>query len=103
MRTPEGVPYSEPTTSRLAAESMARHAPNLREHVFAAIVEAGAEGRTTDELEVRLGLSHQTCSPRVTDLARRGRIRASGTRPTRSGRAAKVWVIAIAEGSSSNA
>jgi hypothetical protein len=97
MKTSAGVPYSEPRTSHAAAETMARPAPMLRERVFAAIVAAGAEGRTTDELEAHLGLSHQTCSPRVNELAHLDRIRASGMRKTRSGRAAKVW---RAEGSS---
>jgi len=94
MRTPDGVPHSDHTTSRVAAESMARPAPIMRERVFATIAEVGAEGCTTDELEVLLGLAHQTCSPRVNELAHLGRIRASGTRRTRSGRAAKVWRIA---------
>jgi hypothetical protein len=92
MRTPEGVPYANDTTSRLAAESMARPAPILRERVFVAIADAGEGGYTTDELEALLGLAHQTCSPRVNELARRGRIRANGTRKTRRGRAAIVWV-----------
>jgi predicted transcriptional regulator len=100
MRTEAGLPYSEPTTGRAAAESMARAAPMVRERVYAAIEATGADGCTTDELEQRLGLAHQTCSPRVTELARQGRIVVRGTRKTRSGRMAKVWVIAKLEGSS---
>ena len=103
MRTSAGLPFSEPTTSRLAAESMGRAAPPIRNRVRAAIAAAGDNGHTTDELEGLLGLAHQTCSPRVNELAHRGEIRASGTRRTRSGRTAKVWIIAIAEGGSSNA
>lgn len=61
---------------------------------------AGALGRyarigaTCDELELTLALSHQTCSARVREMARRGMIKDSGrTRPTRTGRQAIVWQI----------
>lgn len=46
---------------------------------------------TCDELEQRLQLTHQTCSAAVNQLMNAGAIRAHGARPTRSGRAARVW------------
>lgn len=60
----------------------------IRSQVFDAIVESPA---TCDELEVRLGLTHQTCSAAVNNLMNEGRIVADGTRKTRSGRSARVW------------
>lgn len=48
---------------------------------------------TCDELEQRLTLSHQTASASVNHLMRAGILVASGSRPTRSGRRARVWEI----------
>lgn len=49
---------------------------------------------TCDEIEARLNLTHQTASASINGLMRHGAIVASGARPTRSGRAARVWVVA---------
>jgi DNA-binding Lrp family transcriptional regulator len=69
----------------------------LQGDVLDAVRRAGQHGRTCDELEVELGLSHQTCSARVYELARRGWLIASGAkRLTRSQRLAVVWVTARA-------
>jgi hypothetical protein len=52
-------------------------------------------GATVDELEKKLNLSHQTCSPRVLELRQKGLVVDSGKRRlTRSGRRARVWVHA---------
>ena len=51
-------------------------------------------GKTCDELEVALGMSHQTCSARCSDLARAGLIIRTGEkRPTRTGSPAAVYTI----------
>lgn len=69
----------------------------LQGDVLDAVRRAGKRGRTCDELEVQLGLSHQTCSPRVYELARRGWLINSGAkRLTRGQRLAIVWVTARA-------
>ena len=52
---------------------------------------------TCDELEQMLGLTHQTCSASVNNLMNKGLIIASGYRPTRSGRSARVWKCADSE------
>jgi len=52
---------------------------------------------TCDELEQRLGLSHQTCSASVNNLMNVGLIVAYGYRKTRSGRSARVWEVAKSE------
>jgi Fic family protein len=54
----------------------------------------GAEGLTCDEAERLLGLSHQTCSARFSELKRDKLLAPTGTlRPTRSGAKARVMVI----------
>lgn len=81
-------------TSKEAAESIAKDTGRLRLLVLEEIRDA-AGGLTCDEIEIRLELTHQTCSPRVNELMRSGRIRDSGVRrKTRGGRNAAVWVLA---------
>jgi len=49
-------------------------------------------GLTCEELEVLSGLSHQTCSARLSELRREGKIKiVVGTRKTRSGSPAAVY------------
>lgn len=90
-------------TSEAAAESMRDSASTLRDKVFDLIsasdppvfgVVPTSHGLTCDEIEERTGLRHQTASARVYELAKAGRIVPSGTRRTRSGRQANVWVVA---------
>ena len=85
-------PFSNPTTSYAAARSMTARVPNIRERVFSLIKASG--GMTADAIEAELGMSHQTVSARVNELARLGQIHDSGRRrPTRSGRNAIVWSV----------
>jgi hypothetical protein len=62
--------------------------------VLAYIESCGERGATCDEAELALGMSHQTASARISEMSRRFlTICDSGvTRPTRSGRAAIVYV-----------
>lgn len=48
---------------------------------------------TCDEAEKRLGMSHQTCSARFSDLKREGKIEPTTKRKTRSGSTAMAWRI----------
>lgn len=78
-------------TSRDARSSI--DSGELRARVLAAVKSSGGVGRTCDELEIELGMTHQTCSARVCELMKRGDIVDSRrTRKTRSGRAATVWI-----------
>jgi predicted transcriptional regulator len=78
------------TTSRDAAKSIEDVAGKLRRAVFKVIWES--KGMTCDEVEVALGMRHQTASARVCELHQKGHIIDSGKRrPTRSGRDAIVW------------
>lgn len=88
------VPFvSNSATSEDAARSMVKPAAADRERVFAAISFAGRRGMTCDELEVALGMRHQSASARINDLQRERRIIASvRRRKTRSGRYAYVYL-----------
>jgi len=80
-------------TSEAAARSMDATAPSLRLDVLMAIQAAGNRGLTDDEIEVKLGLRHQTASARRRELVQAGLVLDSRQRrPTRSGRQASVWI-----------
>lgn len=84
-------PHEAPATSREAAESIAPVVNHLQQVALDAILDAGRYGATDDEIEVATGMKHQTASARRRELYLMGIIRSTGTRPTRSGRKAKVW------------
>jgi predicted HTH transcriptional regulator len=48
-------------------------------------------GQTCEELESETLLSHQTCSARLSELRREGKIKIVGTRKTRSGSSAAIY------------
>lgn len=82
-------------TRRDAYRAISPHAPNMREQVFAFIQESG--GATCDEVEVALGMRHQTASARLNELANAGRVYASDVRrATRSGMDAAVYMVGVA-------
>jgi hypothetical protein len=61
--------------------------------VVAQVAQRGYVGATSDELEAALGLPHQTVSARLSEAKRAGWVVDTGRRrPTRSGRAAAVFV-----------
>lgn len=62
--------------------------------VLKLIREAGALGMTSDEAEQALGLRHQACSARFTELKAEDAIVEAGRRRTRSGRMAQAWRVA---------
>ncbi len=67
-------------------------AASLRQKVLRLISSEQHRGATSDEAEQALGLSHQSCSARFTELKALGRIVAQGKRTTRSGRKAFFYV-----------
>jgi len=78
-------------TSLEAKESQKDKAPVDRE-IIMGHMKKHPRGTTCDRLEVLLGMSHQTASARINDLARAGRIVDSGRREkTRTGRNAICW------------
>jgi hypothetical protein len=91
-----GTPPHESTseTSCAAAQSIAGGIGRLQGLVLDALTALGDTGSTDDELEVGLGIKHQTVSARRRELVLKGLVRNSGrTRLTRSKRAATVWVL----------
>lgn len=84
------VPFSNPTTSKAAADAARPFAGRLAAEVLEFV--RGKGGATCDEVEQEMGLVHQTASARIRELALRGEIEDSGRkRPTRSQRMAIVW------------
>jgi len=91
-------PHERDSTSEQAADEIAPTALVLRERVFRFIAAAGSMGATDDEIELALGMRHQTASARRRELVLKGRIVDSGTlRKTSSGRYAHVWIVAPAK------
>lgn len=81
-------------TSRAAAESVRESSNVVRARVLALFEASGETGLTADEVAARLGVMHNTTSPRVRELALLEKLVDSGRRRgTRSGRAAIVWVV----------
>lgn len=92
------VPFSNPTTSRAAAESIAPELTELEGKVWHAIMSAGGTGMTCEEVEAHTGLPHQTASARVNGLNTKGQIVDSGrTRKNNSGRQAIVWIAKVVQ------
>jgi hypothetical protein len=91
-RYPDTPGYSNPTTSKAAADGMKPTAPALRTRIVSELQVRADFGATCDELEQAFDLPHQTVSARIRELALGEKIVDSGNkRPTRSGRAAIVW------------
>lgn len=94
MRGPYGdLPgFKERTTSRDAAQAVTGDASTLREEVFAVIRDAGAGGLTADEVATVIERTVLSTRPRVSELAKAGRIVPNGARrPNESGLMAKAW------------
>lgn len=79
-------------TSQAAADAIRPNAATLRARVLEAI-RARPEGLTDEEGQTVTGLEGNTYRPRRRELEKAGLVRLSlGTRLTRSGRAAAVWI-----------
>lgn len=77
-------------TSFEAAEGVASQAPILRARCLRELEHSN--GLTADEVAGRLGLSILSVRPRITELARDGKVRDSGDRRRNaSGKRAIVW------------
>jgi hypothetical protein len=91
---PHGVPTgaNHPETSHMAAELLRPMVKRLSGQVLRTFLTVGQTGLTADAVQVRLRGTHQSVSPRVTELARNGWIVDTGQRrKTRSGRWAIVY------------
>lgn len=79
-------------TSAAAEDNIRKDTCRLRQAVYARIKRAGAKGLTDEEGQAALAMDGNTYRPRRGELAEKGWIRSTGTRPTRAGRDAMVWV-----------
>lgn len=80
-------------TSEAAADSVVHSAGLMRAKVLRAIA-ASSNGATCDEIEVTLGMPHQTASARIRELAIAGQIADVGVvRLTRRKRRAVAWKV----------
>lgn len=90
FRYPIAAGAQDPDTSRAAADVAGNTSAQLRARALAVLERS--RGLTADEVAGRLGLSILSIRPRITELARLGRVRDSGSRrPNASGRNAIVW------------
>ena len=82
---------AQKATKKMTTSNKRAQADKLRLRVLRAISEHSS---TCQELEDWLRLTHESCSPRLTDLRDSGLVRDTGTwRVTHSGRKATVWEI----------
>ena len=79
-------------TSRAAALAMRPKAGTKRARVLEYIASHGSYGTTDDEGMHDLAMDGSTYRPRRIELAQARLIENAGTRPTRSGQQAVVWV-----------
>ena len=78
-------------TSNAAYESIKPHKSSMKYRILKFLEERES---TDDEMEMALGMSHQTLSSCRRALVKDGLVEATGDkRPTRSGRLAQVWTI----------
>lgn len=96
--------FNEPSRPHNGDDASKAAADSVSDEMAAAQVVAilnllrvrGKHGATCDEVEMALGFSHQTASARLSTLAARGRVaRGPDFRPTRSGRSAGVYRLAV--------
>jgi hypothetical protein len=80
-------------TSEEAAHRQEPIAPNQRHRVLQHVIAIGSRGVTCDEVELALNMRHQTASARLRELFLANVIKVIGSRQTRSGRSANVYVI----------
>jgi len=86
-------PSAKTETSRQAAAEIATRLSAIQQDILAHLQRSGEHGGTCDELEEAMRLRHQTCGPRLRELALSGAIVDTGMRrKTRSGRRAIVWL-----------
>ncbi len=84
---------AQPTSVEAAVKMFPRAGTDARK-VLDVIVSRGGVGATDDEIEIELGMIHQTASARRRGLVLEDWVKSSGAkRKTRSGSSAIVWVI----------
>lgn len=86
------VAHNSPTSAEAAA-SLSSCVVAAQEGQVLDAIAGSDQGMTSDAIEARLGLRHQSASARIWGLRKKGLIHDSGrVAPTRSGRSAVLWV-----------
>ena len=81
-------------TSEAAAHRAKQSAETMRARVLEYIATQGEDGATDDEVEVALGMLHQTASARRRELELSGHLQKTDLpRPTRTGTHAAVYCV----------
>jgi len=90
----QAIPFqAHSDTSREAAEQGRSKAPRDRAKCYAALIAAGPEGMTDEEMQRALNLDGSTQRPRRIELMKAALVIDSGRRrPTSKGHLATVWV-----------
>lgn len=92
-RTEEGTGWKGQPTSREAAEKAAPGAAMIRDQIIS-MMRANSRAMSADEIAEALGLSILSVRPRVSELARAGKLVNSGQRAiNRSGNTAARWKL----------
>lgn len=78
--------------SKAAFDSVSHHISDAQRSVWINIYDCRGRGVTCDELSERMGTTPNAISGRITELRMMGKIEKRGTRKTRSGCSAAVWV-----------
>lgn len=85
--------------SRLAFDAVTPSIGELAQRVLDLVRSSGSHGATCDEAIAILGLTHQTASPRFTELEAKGFIvRTDKRRRTRSGNQAAIYILSDSPG-----
>lgn len=97
-------PHVHQRTSYEAALQTKPRREGKKARILAFIEKRGRVGATCDEIEIYLGIKHQTASARIRDLYLDKKIEDSGReRKTTSGSPATVWLMAQASSTGSGA
>lgn len=85
-------PHNGTPTSRAAADSIVPHRKTMKDRVSDFIGSCGFRGATDEEIQEGTGMNPSTERPRRQELEKDKVIKSAGTRWTKSGREAKVWI-----------
>jgi len=96
-----GFHHGNPESTEAHASTSPEYKAKTRRKIYALAHAQGEYGITSDEAEQILGLSHQSCSARISELKREGSLipkvckidPAKERRKTRSGRYARVLTV----------
>ena len=94
---PEPAPWEPHQVHSMTSVDAGHSIRSIKGHqqrkVFNAIRSYGLTGITAQQIGIVLEMDGNSVRPRIVELAEQGLIEEAGTRPTKSGRQASVWVV----------